>query len=226
VQVSFGEPVPTASGLDVPLHLSGANRIGAARLALAYPRDRFDVSSVDLMGEAPDWLNLHEVTDDALVLGLICMGAGGAQSAAGELDLMLHLALKPGQSAGGELRVGASDFSGPDGATLQVDLGSPALSIGGPTTLAMSAGRPNPFSSETRFTLSLSRASEADIVVHDLSGRKVAVLQHGVLEAGGHSFSWNGTRADGTRAPQGIYFIRARAAGRLAAMRVVLLRGN
>ena len=226
VEVSFGEPVRTSDGLDVTLHLAGADRIGAARLTLSYPRDRFDIASVELLGETTSWLSLHEVTEDALVLGLIGMASGGAQSVARDVDLTLHLALKPGQQAGGELRVGSSDFSGPDGAALQVDLGAPALTITGRATLVLTAARPNPFSGETRFTLSLTRAAVADVAVLDLSGRRVAVLHHGRLEAGGHSFAWQGTRADGSRAPEGVYFLRARAAGETTSRRVVLLRGN
>src|SRR5436309_3214504 len=87
IHLSFLEPVTTAAGLDLPMRLEGADKIGAARLAIRYPGDRFDVTSVELAGGGPGWLSLHEAKSDELVLGLIGLGP-----AAGSLDFTIHLA--------------------------------------------------------------------------------------------------------------------------------------
>ncbi len=236
IQVTYGEPMRTDAGVDLPVHLAGADRMGAARLALQFPRDRFDVASVDLVtGGGSGWLKLHEVRDAGLLIGLIGLGpASGIMAppptsgspATNELQLMIHFALKPGQEPGGEVRLSESDFSGPDGVALTTDVGQPAIAISGPARIALSAGRPNPFSGETRFTLSLERASDVEVAVHDLGGRLVATLHPGRLEAGTHPLAWDGRLGDGSAAPNGLYFFQVRAGAGQASRKVILLRGK
>ena len=52
---------------------------------------------------------------------------------------------------------------------------------------------PNPFNPETRITFSLESASEVELSVFDLLGRKVATLASGFYAAGGHEVSFSGT---------------------------------
>jgi hypothetical protein len=222
IRVSIREPVVGATAVDLPVRLEGADRIGAARLAIRYPSDRFEVSAVDLPGGASNWLCLHEGSGDRLTLGLICLGSGTQ----GPLDLTLRLALKAGQTPGGDVRVDGAEFAGPDGAALEVGLGAPAWSFDGPPGLALSPGVPNPFSRESRIDVTLARPAPVEISVHDLGGRQIALLHRGALEAGSHPFVWKGTRADGSVAPTGVYIVRARAGSEVRARKLVLLRGN
>ena len=226
VQVSFGPPVVTSSGVDVTARLAGADRLGAARLALEFPADRYDVSAVDLGGAPADWMHLYEVDGSRLIVGLIGLPQGGTQAATGELALVLRLALKPGQSQGGEVRVAEGEFSGPDGAALEVKLGQPGLRLFGPPRLKLAPSQPNPFTRETRFGVTLDHAADVDVAIHDLSGRLVATLFHGALPAGTRTFTWDGRRADGSAAPNGLYFTQVRAGGEQAARKIVYLRGN
>ena len=94
------------------------------------------------------------------------------------------------------------------------------------TALALSPGEPNPFAHEARFQVGLARAAAVELTVHDLSGRLIATLHRGALEAGSHPFVWNGTRAGGGVAANGIYLVRARAGGEVATRKLVLLRGD
>ena len=222
IRVSLLEPIAGATGVDLPVRLDGADRIGGARLEIRYPSDRFEVSSVDLAGGASNWLCLHEGSGDRLVLGLICL----APQAPGPLDLKLRLALRPGQTPGGDVRVEAGEFAGPDGAALEVPLGAPAWSFDGPPGLALSPGEPNPFTREILVQATLARPAPVEISVHDLSGRLVAVLHRGPLEAGSHPFTWKGTRADGSSAANGVYLLRARAGREVVTRKLVFLRGN
>ncbi|HVP38971.1 MAG TPA: FlgD immunoglobulin-like domain containing protein, partial [Candidatus Saccharimonadales bacterium] len=228
VKLAMDAPVATAAGADVGLHLSGAPQLGAVRLALSYPVDRYDVASVEFTGLARDWLHLYQVADGTVRIGLIFTAPGHAAKpgAAGQLDLVLHLALKPGQQPGGQLSVAEGQFSGPDGAALQVNLGSASLPLGAPARLALSANRPNPFSAGTRFSVELDRAGDVDVGVFDISGRRVTTLFRGALPAGSRDFSWDGRRADGSPAPSGIYFSRVVSQGRAVSRKMLLVRGS
>jgi hypothetical protein len=206
----------------MPIHIDGGDRIGAAMLTLTAPLDRYDVTGLDA---GPDWLALPEARDGQLMIGLIHLSVAAGGAALHTADVMLNLSLKAGQAAGGEVAAVAGQFSGPDGVLLGVDLGSPVGTIPG-GRLELSAGRPNPFSSETRFTLSLPEKADAEVGVFDLRGRAVAVLHRGPLAAGPNEFVWDGRGGDGTRVANGVYFYRARVGGQVMAKKLILMRGN
>jgi hypothetical protein len=101
-----------------------------------------------------------------------------------------------------------------------------AVPLPGSSTLGVSPPRPNPFSNETRFTLALDRNASVDVSVYDLRGRRVASVFQGELGAGGHALAWPGRSADGSAAPNGIYFIRVQIGRERLVRRVILLGGN
>jgi len=226
IAVEIGEPQWESNGLRVPIRVLAADRVGAARLALTLPLDRYEVTGVELAAGNPQWLELHEVADGRLVLGLIGLGPDVQAEEPMTLDLTLRLALKSGQSAGGEVGLADLQLSGRDGVTLEVATLPGPVPLPMPAALMLSAARPNPFTHETSFVLNLDRATDVDLAVHDLSGRRVATLHRGALGAGPHEFAWRGVRRDGSTAANGIYFLQARVGGERLARKVVFLRGN
>jgi hypothetical protein len=228
IRFSVGAPVETEAGVDVPLVLEGAERVGAARLALRLPVDRYEVKLLELAASGIDWLHLTEVEGDELVIGLVQIGGMDAAGEPGptRVEMTLHLALRPGQEPGGLLTAADCEFSGPDGARLEIGMSVPARPLAGGLDLALSENRPEPFSGGTRFTLTLSRAANVDVAVHDVTGRRVATIHRGPLTPGISEFRWNGRTAEGARAESGIYFYRAAAEGRAVSRRMVLLRGE
>ena len=88
----------------------------------------------------------------------------------------------------------------------------------------LSPSRPNPFVAESRFSISLDEAAEADVAVFDVNGRRVNHVFHGRLTAGTTELAWNGRHEDGSRVPAGIYFYRLAMRGRVISRRLVLLR--
>ncbi len=226
VAVVIGEPAWESNGLRVPIQVLAADRIGAARLALALPLDRYEVTGVETGTGAGQWLELHEAVDGRLVLGLIGLGPDLPAEEPMTLDLTLRLALKPGQSAGGDVGLADLQLSGRDGVTLEVTTLPAPVPLPTPAALMLSAARPNPFTHETSFALNLDRATDVDLAVHDLGGRRVATLYRGALGVGPHEFTWRGARSDGSPAASGIYFLQARVGGARLARKVIFLRGN
>jgi hypothetical protein len=226
VTVQIGEAAWEAGGLRVPVRVFGADRLGAARLALTLPLDRYEVSGVELAAANPQWLALHEVVDGRLVLGLVGLGPEVPAEEPEALELTLRLALRSGQAGGGEVGLADLQASGPDGVTLELSTSPAPVPLPLPGALMLSAARPNPFTRETSFALNLDRATDVDLAVHDLSGRRVATLFRGVLGAGPHEFAWRGMRGDGSPAANGIYFLQARVGAERLARKVVFLRGD
>lgn len=83
---------------------------------------------------------------------------------------------------------------------------------------------PNParFGSTLRFEL--SRDSQVDLGIFDLSGRRVATLRNGRLAAGPHEPSWDARDASGTPLPSGVYLARIQAEGQTTVRKLVLQR--
>jgi hypothetical protein len=220
LRVRFGAPVEGAGTIEVPVTLDGANPVGGARLVLRYPSERFDVAAVEFPGRS-SWLELHEVAGGRVVVAMLDLGS--LPSTSFHHSFTLRLSLRAGQQPGGEVAVEAAEFSDPAGVALLADVGAQSVILGG-GGVALGPGQPNPFGRDVRFGVTLARASDLEVSIHDLTGRLVATLHRGPAAEGGHTFQWDGRDASGSQAPDGIYFYRARAAGQILARKVILLR--
>ncbi len=78
---------------------------------------------------------------------------------------------------------------------------------------------PNPFNGFTRINYSVPETANLQITVHDLSGRQVAELFHGLVEAGNHSTIWN---AEGASA--GVYMVKVNFAGSISSQKLLLVK--
>ena len=72
--------------------------------------------------------------------------------------------------------------------------------------------------------LSLPRSGEVNVTVYNARGQAVRTLLREDRTAGDHVLSWDGRDAAGRVAASGVYFVRARADGRSAVSRVLLVR--
>lgn len=86
------------------------------------------------------------------------------------------------------------------------------------------AAYPNPFNPRVTVSFDLSRSGPARVAVHDLAGRRLAVLTTGPREAGRHTVVWDGRDHDGRAMPSGAYMVRLEAAGSGRVTKVMLLR--
>lgn len=86
----------------------------------------------------------------------------------------------------------------------------------------LSSGTPNPFVTESRFSVSLDDATEAHVAVFDILGRRVSTVFRGKLQPGTTELTWNGRHDDGSRAAAGVYFYRLEMKGRVVSRRIVL----
>lgn len=89
-----------------------------------------------------------------------------------------------------------------------------------PAPFRLSAPSPNPFTSATRLTLSVERATTLTVAVHDALGRRVALLHDGTVAAGSYALT-----VDGNGLPPGLYLVRATdGQGQTATRSISLIR--
>ena len=79
-----------------------------------------------------------------------------------------------------------------------------------PQVTQLGAGYPNPFNAQTVIPYQLSSPSQVNLVVYDILGQPVRVLESGQVEAGFHRVTWDGTDERGKALATGVYYVRLR----------------
>jgi len=112
-------------------------------------------------------------------------------------------------AAGGNLTITGPGPVGPTGA-VHVEMGgtSPGTEYDRLTATGFSrAPSPNPGRGRTHFAIALAHTQRVELTIADVTGRHVARLQRGRLDAGEHAFDWLGATDSGMRAAAGVYFL-------------------
>jgi len=92
-----------------------------------------------------------------------------------------------------------------------------------PARLAASS-YPNPFNPRTMLQFTLPRTDRICVSVHDVAGRRLAVLYEGKLPAGGHELEWDGRNEEALAMSSGVYLYRIQLSNHVAAGRMVLIK--
>jgi len=79
---------------------------------------------------------------------------------------------------------------------------------GKPERTELAGVYPNPFNATANIEATFAGDDFASVEIYDITGRRVAELFRGRVMAGSYRFIWDGTRADGTAAGSGVYFVR------------------
>lgn len=72
---------------------------------------------------------------------------------------------------------------------------------------------PNPFGSETSFSLRLDRNVALTIAFFNIEGKRIRTVFRGAGDRGHHVFHWDGRDDRGREAVSGVYFLRVQAGG-------------
>jgi hypothetical protein len=117
-----------------------------------------------------------------------------------------------GNGAGTDLRTAP-------GAT---DVASDAAASSVPGTLLAPRVGPNPCRDEATIAFALPAAGSARVTVHDVTGRRVAMLLDASLAAGAQSVRWDARDDDGQRVAAGLYLVRLEHGASATAAKLVV----
>ncbi|MDX1428809.1 MAG: ASPIC/UnbV domain-containing protein [Rhodothermales bacterium] len=82
-----------------------------------------------------------------------------------------------------------------------------------PGAFELEQNYPNPFSLTTTLHIRVPYASDIEIGVYDLVGRRIRALFNGFVQPGRHSITWDGRDDQGSPASSGVYLISLRTDG-------------
>ncbi len=107
-----------------------------------------------------------------------------------------------------------------------------SVTAGGPTGVGLLGTpeglrpiQPNPFRLGTDVSFGVAReGARVRLTIHDVGGRRIAVLRDGVLSAGEHRATWNAFDQSGRPVAAGVYFVVLDVDGRRSVDKVTLLR--
>jgi len=83
---------------------------------------------------------------------------------------------------------------------------------------------PNPFNPSTAVRMYIPLASDLDLAVYDVQGRKIRSLHNGGISAGWHTLVWDGRDDAGRGQASGMYFMRAMNAGEVTVQKMTLVK--
>jgi len=113
-------------------------------------------------------------------------------------------------SFGWPMRLGAAPVSVPD------------EGISGEAAITLQV-YPNPINPKSTFRFTLANPGEVELVLYDVSGRKVRTILDGVhLDSGAHEIQWNAE--DDRRISSGVYFLRLASGSQERAATIVILK--
>jgi len=93
-----------------------------------------------------------------------------------------------------------------------------------PHAFALLENYPNPFNPGTMIRFQLPAATDLELAVFDITGRRVRMLVRGRKNAGSYTVSWDGRDDRGTRLASGVYLYRLVAGTQVQVRRMLLLR--
>ena len=88
-----------------------------------------------------------------------------------------------------------------------------------PLEFAFHGCRPNPFNPVTEVVFDLPLSSRVKIAIYDILGRRVAMLQDGIMPVGSHLIQWNAKDM-----ASGVYFLRFQSGNYTATNKLLLLK--
>jgi hypothetical protein len=93
----------------------------------------------------------------------------------------------------------------------------------GESVTSLEAPEPNPAHDGITVRFELARADWIELEVFDVTGRRVAVLREGPMEAGSHVVAWDLDSGDGIKPSPGLYFLRLVTSSEVRTVKLALL---
>jgi hypothetical protein len=184
--VFFNYPMPTSSGTTTPYFLAFDTD------SLADNREIF-IQSVECWDQEP-LLNISQSTGDDRKPAIAWLRTNDS--------MFVSIFWEHEENNKTDIWYAKSPFS--DGSAIWDEEGNPI-------TFYLLHNYPNPFNPTTTLQYGLPEACDVDLVIFDITGRKIKEWSIGNQQAGWHKLIWDGTNQSGQQVSTGVYIYSLRA---------------
>jgi hypothetical protein len=105
-----------------------------------------------------------------------------------------------------------------------IDAPETGLGLRNGTGLEFQSVQPNPMRGQASVRLATDRAGWLKVAAYDAAGRLLSTVVEERVDAGVHTYTWNGRDATGREVSPGVYFLRATQGKAAANKKVVVIR--
>jgi hypothetical protein len=93
-----------------------------------------------------------------------------------------------------------------------------------PTDFTLGQNYPNPFNPMTHFSLNLALRTHVSLTIFNIIGQRVKTLGDDYMDAGVHTFTWDGTNEKGEAVSSGVYLYRVVTEGNVVTKKMILMK--
>ncbi|MFQ6677951.1 MAG: T9SS type A sorting domain-containing protein [Fidelibacterota bacterium] len=162
--------------------------------------------------------------EEGVLFTITYKALNGHQGLPSTITFYLDEVKLPGTSSAPDLLNVSCEYPGIDNAvtfnTSEMGIDSETI----PTVFSLSQNYPNPFNPTTRIAFDLPEKSSINMVIYNVLGQQVNLLESNILKAGHHILEWNGLDTHGNEVASGIYFYELRTKNFVARKKMLLLR--
>ncbi len=123
-----------------------------------------------------------------------------------------------GQATGGRMMYAAIDIDFAS-ATPNIDNNNVVM-----PSMNLKQNYPNPFNPETTISFEMNKASNVNLSIYNVKGQLVNTLVSGNLQAGNHSYVWQGKDMNGNQVSSGLYFYKLDSDEKSEMRKMVLMK--
>lgn len=81
---------------------------------------------------------------------------------------------------------------------------------------------PNPFNMQTKLSINIQRDENVKIIIYDILGKEIKLINNSVLSKGTHSFVWDGTDNNNNILSSGNYFLKVMSKSSVVTRKLVI----
>ncbi len=206
--------------------IQGTEPIGGAYFVLEYDADSVEPVAVLLDTSAAPLQLSCAASEGRLLIAVYDWDSQDSYFSAGRLLSVIYSRSGSGAPL---FDITKAEFSNRMGQAIDIDYNVVYSGLKPPTTepieprISVSC-YPNPFNGAVSVSYSLPSDGEYDLIVYDILGRKVRVLERGFLPAGPRRVFWDGKDESSRGVASGIYFVRLYGEGASASTKVFMLK--
>lgn len=93
-----------------------------------------------------------------------------------------------------------------------------------PAAATLGQNYPNPFNPETNISFSLASSENANLSIYNLKGELVKNLVNNKLDAGDHTYSWQGRNDQNNEVPSGVYFYQLKTDTNTITKKMIMMK--